>query len=94
MKIMCQAEGCGRSAEIPERPATARTAARKKAGFTRLMTGDSTILVCAGCHGKLVELAVKLVVLLKGQEVPLWQLIPAEKRSLLKNEDLRRGQRA
>ncbi len=93
MQIVCQAKGCTKSVEVPEKPASAMTAAFKKAGFTRLTTASATIAVCGDCRGQLAELALKIAELLQGQEVPFWQLIPEEQRGALSGEDLRRGRR-
>ena len=94
MQVTCKAKGCSSTAEIPEKPIAARVAGFKKAGFTRLTTSSEMITVCADCYAKMSALALQLAGLLCGQEVPLWQLIPEDKRSIMKDEDLRRGKRA
>lgn len=93
MKVNCQVKGCTKQIAVPERPPAMRAAVYRKAGFVRMMSSNGSISACPECHAKLAALALELVTLLQGREVPLWQLIPEAQRGGLQDEGLRRGQR-
>ena len=93
MEIKCQIKGCGKIADLPMKPAAVRQKAFEKAGVVTLLPPGSVMYVCSDCRGKLTKLALEIVTLLGGREVPLWQLIPEDQRGILRDEKLRHGPR-